>query len=122
MADRRVLGTPGGRLDRTHHDFAGVHADADLDRRQAALAQGGGVAAEVILHPQGRIQRALRMVFVCERRAEHREDAVTGRLHNVAVIASDRRDHQLEGGIDDRAGFLGVEILRQFGGALDIGE
>ncbi|HEY6418440.1 MAG TPA: hypothetical protein VIX59_05495 [Candidatus Binataceae bacterium] len=33
-----------------------------------------------------------------------------------------RRHHQLEGGIDDGAGFLGVEVLLQFGGALDVGK
>ena len=47
------------------------------------------------------------MVLVGERSAEHREDAVAGRLHDVAVVAMDRSDHQLEGGIDDGASFLG---------------
>jgi hypothetical protein len=62
------------------------------------------------------------MVLVGERSAEHREDAVAGRLHDVAVVALDRSDHQLEGGIDDGASFLRVEVLLQFGRALDIGK
>ena len=62
------------------------------------------------------------MVLVGERSAEHREDAVAGRLHDVAVVAMDRSDHQLERGIDDGASFLGVEVLLQFGRALDIGK
>jgi hypothetical protein len=33
-----------------------------------------------------------------------------------------RGDHQLEGGIDDGAGILRVEVLLQFGGALDVGK
>ena len=62
------------------------------------------------------------MVLVGQRSAKHREDAVAGRLHHVAVVAMHRRDHQLEGGIDDGAGFLWVEVLLQFGGALDVGK
>ena len=122
MPDRRVLGMPRGSLDRAHHDFASIHADADLDRRQASFAECRRVAPEIFLHPQRRIQRALRMVLVGERSAEHREDAVAGRLHHVAIVAIHRRDHELEGGIDDRAGFLRIEVLLQLGRALDIGE
>ena len=35
------------------------------------------------------------MVLVGDRRAEQREDAVAGGLHDVAVVAMDRIDHQL---------------------------
>ena len=62
------------------------------------------------------------MVLVRDGRAEDREDAVAGALHDVAVVAADRVDHQLERGIDNRARLLGIEILLQFGRALDIGE
>jgi hypothetical protein len=40
-------------------------------------------------------------------RAEQREYTVAGRLHDVAVVAMDRVDHQLEGRLDDRARFSG---------------
>ena len=62
------------------------------------------------------------MILVGERSAEHREDAVAGRLHYVAVVAMDRSDHQLQRGIDDGASFLRIEVLLQFGRALDIGK
>ena len=62
------------------------------------------------------------MVLVRDGRAEQREDAVAGRLHDVAVVAAHRVDHQLERGIDDRARFFGIEILLQFGRSLDVGE
>ena len=62
------------------------------------------------------------MVLVSGRRAEQREDAVAGRLHDVAVVAMHRSDHQVERGIDDGASFLRVEVLLQFGRALDIGK
>jgi len=62
------------------------------------------------------------MVFVRDRRAEQREDAIAGRLHDITVVAMGGVDHQLECGIDDRAGLLGVEILHHLGGPLDVGE
>ena len=62
------------------------------------------------------------MVLVRDRRAEQREDPVTRGLHDVAVVAMDRVDHQLQRRIDDRARFLGVEVLHQFHRALDVGE
>ncbi len=51
------------------------------------------------------------MVLVRDRRAEQREDAIAGALHDVAVVAMDRVDHQLERRIDNRARFFGVEVL-----------
>ncbi len=55
-------------------------------------------------------------------RAEQCEDAVAGALHDVAVVAPHRIDHQLEGRIDDRARLLRIEILPQLGRTLDVGE
>jgi hypothetical protein len=57
-----------------------------------------------------------------DRRPERREDAVAGGLHDVAVVAVGRVDHQLEGGVNDRACFLWVEVLFQFGRAFDVGD
>ena len=62
------------------------------------------------------------MILVGDRRAEDREDAVAGALHDVAVVAADRVDHQLERGIDDCAGLLGIEVLLQLSRTLDIRE
>ena len=62
------------------------------------------------------------MVLVRDRRAEQREDAVAGGLHDVAVVAMDRVHHQLERRIDDRARLLGIEVLHQLRRALDVGE
>ena len=54
------------------------------------------------------------MVLVRDRRAEQREDAIAGGLHDVAVVAAHRIDHQFQRRVDDRAGFLGIEVLLQF--------
>jgi len=61
------------------------------------------------------IQRALRMVLVGNRRAEKREDAVASRLHDVAVVAMRRLDHQLQRRIDNRARRFRVEVAHQLG-------
>ena len=57
-----------------------------------------------------------------DRRTEQCEDAVAGRLHDVAVVAMDRVDHQLQRGVDNRARLFGIEVLHQLGRALDVGE
>ena len=62
------------------------------------------------------------MVLMRDRRAEQREDAVAGRLRDVAAIAMHRRHHQLQHRVDDRARLLGIEVAHQLGRALDVGE
>jgi hypothetical protein len=68
------------------------------------------------------VERALRMILVSDWRAEQREDAVAGRLHDIAVVAMDCVDHQPQSGVDNCAGLLGIEVRHQFGRALDVGE
>jgi hypothetical protein len=53
------------------------------------------------------------MFLVRDRRAEQREDAVAGGLHDVAVVAADRVDHEFQGWVDNRARFFGIEVLLQ---------
>ena len=113
VPDRRVLNLTRAGRDRAHDDLTGVDADARLDRHSSISDDLRRVAFQFLLHPQRRIERALRMVLVRDRRAEHREDAVAGGLHHVAVVAAHRIDHQLERWIDDRARFFGIEVLLQ---------
>jgi hypothetical protein len=54
------------------------------------------------------------------RRPEQREDAVASGLHDVAIVAAHRLDHQLQRRVDNRAHLLGVEFFHQLGRALDI--
>ena len=122
VPDRRVFGMAAAGRDRAHHHFAGVHADARLDRQIAGLAQSRRIAAQLFLHPKRSVQRALRMILVRDRRAEQREDSVASRLHDVAVVAADRVDHQLECGIDNRARLFGIEVLLEFRRAFDVRE
>jgi hypothetical protein len=43
-------------------------------------------------------------------------------LHNKAIVATHRVDHQLERWVDNRARLLRVEVLHQLGRALDVSE
>ena len=62
------------------------------------------------------------MILVRNRRAEQREDAVAGRLRNVAAVAMHRRHHELQHRVDDRARFFGIEIAHQLRRVLDVRE
>jgi hypothetical protein len=43
-------------------------------------------------------------------------------LHDVPAVPPRRFDHQLERGVNDRAGLFRVEVLHQFHRALDVGK
>ena len=86
------------------------------------LAQLVGVTLEVLLHPAGGVQGALRMILMRDRRAEQREDAIPRRLRHIALVAMHRVHHQLERGIDQAARLLRVEVLDQLHRALDVRE
>jgi hypothetical protein len=57
-----------------------------------------------------------------DRCAEQGEDTVAGGFGDVAVVTMHCVHHQLEGRVDDGAGFLRVEVLDQVHRALDVGE
>src|ERR1700674_4205608 len=122
MSDWRVLDLGRTGSDRTHHNLARVYANPNLDRCAPFGLELRAIASQFLLHPQCGVECALRMVLMRDGRAEQREDAIAGRLHDVAVVAAYRLDHQLQRGIDDRAGFFGIEILLQFRRAFDIRE
>ena len=121
MTDRRVFRMASG-LDRPHHHFARVHPDPRFNGNLALRAQTVGIATQLLLHRQRRMKCALRMVLVGDGRAEQCEDAVAGRLRNVAAVAMHRRHHKMQHRVDDRARLLGIEIAHQLGRALDVGE
>ena len=62
------------------------------------------------------------MIFVCEGRSEQRENTIACGLDDVAIVAAHCLDHQFQGGIDDAARLLRIEVCHQFGRSLDIGE
>jgi hypothetical protein len=122
VPDRRILVMRVTGLDRSHHHFAGVDPNPRLHGKISSLTQFYRVAAQLLLHPQRCVERALGMILMGDGRAEQGEDAVAGRLHDVAVVAVHRVDHQLQRRIDDRSRLLGVEVLHQLHRTLDVGE
>ena len=93
MSDRRILSLTRASSNRTDYHFTGVDADTALNRYAASGQHFSRISFEFFLQAQRRIERALRMVLVRHRRAEQGEDAVAGRLHDVAVVAMGRVDH-----------------------------
>src|SRR6266851_5813643 len=84
MSNRRVLGVPS-RVDHAQNYFARVDPDTDLDSRPALLFKLLAATAKRVAHRDRRVQCALRMILVSDRRAEQRENPITGRLYYVAV-------------------------------------
>ena len=65
---------------RAHHHFAGVNPYAHQQRRIAFCPQRIRIAAHLLLHAQGGIQRALGMIFVGNRRAKQGKDTIAQAL------------------------------------------
>ena len=85
-------------------------------------AQCIGIAAHLLLHAQGGIERPLGMIFMGNRRAEQGKDAIAQRLRHIAFIAMHGIHHELQGGINNRSRFFGIESFDQRGGAFEIGK
>ena len=113
---------PFAGLDRANNDFATVHASSDLERGSPLATQALAQASDLFLKPQGGVERALRMILMGNRRPKQGKDTVAGGLNDVAVVATHRIDHQLEGRVDDGARFLGIQILLKAGGVYDVDE
>ena len=62
------------------------------------------------------------MIFVGNRRAEQRQDAIAHGLGDVALVAVHGVHHELQSRIDDAARLFGIEVFQQGHGALDVGK
>src|SRR5262249_45887704 len=121
MSNWRVLGVRIARLQRAHDHLAGVHPNANLYRHSPTSKKSVAVTANLTLHTERRMKRALLMVLMGDGRTEEREDAISGILY-VAVVAPRGVDHYFQRRVDDRARLLGIEVLLELGRALDIGK
>ena len=117
LAHRRVVHVQVA-ADGPHHHLARVEAHPDRHRRRLA----GLVAADGWLHGEGGVAGAERVVFVGDRGAEQRHDAVAHDLVDGAVEAVDRLHHPLEHGVEHLTGVLGVALGQQLEGPLEVGE
>ncbi len=121
LADGRIVHVQVA-VDGAHHDLARVEADADLHVHAAAAAQLLRVPADRLLHAKRRVTGAHRVVFVGERRAEERHDAVAHDLVHRALVAVHRLHHPLQHGIQQAPGFLRILVGQELHRPLEIGE
>jgi hypothetical protein len=108
--------------DRAHHDLSGVDADADLHLHALRAAKLIRVAPHDVLHPERGIARAHGVIFMGERRAEERHDAVAHDLVHGALVVMDGVHHQREDGIENLARLFGITVGEQLHRALEVGE
>jgi hypothetical protein len=120
VADRHVVGVQVVLTDRAQHHLAAVQPDTDRQRHTLLDPQPIGVALDVLLHAERRVQSPSRVIFLSDRSSEQSEDSVPARLRHVALVAVDGVHHQLKCRIDDGARLLGVEPFRHLDRALDV--
>ena len=96
--------------DRAHEHLARIEPDPDLDVDAMAMTRLVRIAIHRFLHAQCGVASAHRMIFVRQRRAEQRHDAVPHHLVDGALVAVNRLHHPLEHRIEDLARFLGITI------------
>ncbi len=121
LADRAVL---HGQVvaDRADYDLPGVQADANLQVQAVPAPDFVGVGAHDLLHPQGRITGAQRVVLVGERRAEQRHHTVPEHLVHRTLVAVHRFHHPVQRGVEQRTRLFRVAPVEQFQRAADVGE
>ena len=89
VADRRVVEPARGRADVADDGDAGVQADADAQRRLAALGALAVQAGQLVEHRHRAVERVQRVIGVGERRAEVRHDPVADELVERAAVLED---------------------------------
>ena len=108
--------------DRPHHDLAGIQPDPDVNGDAVGSPHALGVLFHGLLHGEGGVACAHRVVFVRDRRAEERHDAVAHHLVDRAFVPVDGAHHQLEHRIEQPPRFFGIAVGEQLHRAFQIGE
>ncbi len=121
MTNWGVLSVPAG-VDHAQNHFASVDTDTRLRGWLTLRRKPLPMLPQCLLQPQRRIECALGMVLMRDRRAEQREDAVTGGLHHVTVVAMSGVDHKFQRRIDNRARVLRVKVAHHCGRIFDVRE
>jgi hypothetical protein len=108
--------------DGANDDFAGVEADANLERDARGALDGLGVALDGLLHAEGRVTGADGVVLVGERRAKEGHDPVAHHLIDGALKPVHGFHHPLEDGVEELPGLLGIAVGEELHRALQVGE
>src|SRR5713101_4990105 len=62
------------------------------------------------------------MVFMGNGRAKESKDAITGGLGHIAFVTMHSLHHELQGGIKEATGVLGIEVFDEIHRAFDVGK
>src|SRR5437868_2376542 len=89
---------------------AGINPDPSIECVRSLSGPTLSVFAQFPLHLECGIKASLRVVLMRQRRTEQGEDAIARGLHDVALVAAHRVDHDLESRVHDRARFFGIEV------------
>jgi hypothetical protein len=108
--------------DGAHDHLARIESNSDLSIHAMRSAHVIGVAIDRILHLQGRITSAHRVVLMGERRTKESHDAVAHHLVDGALVAMNCVHHQLQHRIKELSRLFGVAVGKQLHRALQIGE
>ena len=119
MTHRRVIHMEVA-ADSADHDFPRMQPDADLHGHAMAALHLGGVLFHRGLHGQGRIAGPHCMVFMRQRCAKQRHDAVAHDLVDRALVAVHRGHHVFQDGIEELPGLLGIPLSQEFHGAFEV--
>src|SRR5262249_44849451 len=120
LPDRRVVHVEVGAYGADDY-LSRVQPDPDADRN-ALRTHLVRVRLDRLLHPERRITRPHRVVFMGERRPEKGHDSVAHDLIHHALVAVDGLHHPLEHRIQDFSRLLGVAVGKQFHRALEVSE
>src|SRR3989449_7192754 len=102
---------------------AGIHADADLERRPAARGELGVQPLALALHLDGGEHAVARVLHIVNRRAPERHDLVADVLvERAAVLAADDGAHVRKVFVDVLAQLVGLERLGNAGESAHVGE
>ena len=104
------------------HDRPGVERDAHREVHAVAAAQLLAVGGDRLLDRECCAHRALGVVLVPDRRAEHGEQAVSEQLRDGAVEAAHLGRDQRDDLVEQELGALRADALADRGRADDVGE
>jgi hypothetical protein len=109
-------------VDGPDHHLARVQADPDLHLDPVPAADVRRVAADRLLHGQGRVTGAHGVVLMGDRGPKQRHDAVAHDLVDGALIAVHGVHQALQDRIEELSGLLRVTVGQELHGALQVRE
>ena len=109
LAHRRVVHVEIA-ADRADDDLARVEPDPDLHVQSLLAPQLLGIPADGVLHGQGRVAGAHRVVLVRQRRAEERHDPVAQHLVHGALVAMDGLHQPFQDRVEQTLRLLGIAV------------